>query len=192
MTLSSDLLGDSVEPALMFDLLFDDLPQYIWTRSYPVTVDSIQYLPLGGLGGGLTVRQSLRNKSLSSSAALQGHSPELLAQALTSPYQNRTARIYLAAIGPDGQVLSREILMNGIFNQIGVLDDGIEPILDISVRSRFAALEIAQDLRYTPQDQAALVGPDDSFFDFTIAAQSGNLLDPGDRNPSNVTSAPSS
>jgi hypothetical protein len=186
VSIENDLQGDVSRVALMCDLIFDEVPVFVWSRTYQITFEGKVYAPIAGLGGGLVVRQSLANKSLNSTAAISGHAPELLALALTSRYQNRPARLYLATIDEAGLILNRELIFNGLMETIDIEDDGVEPRLDISIRSKFGLLEIPSELRYTPGDQKSLHG-DDSFFDFIVAAQSGNNLDPGNRNPSTVT-----
>jgi len=170
MTLATDFANRNIKPAVLFDLELDSGEVNFWTGNYPVDVGSVTYLPLRGLEGGISVRQSLEIEDLSGDILLSGVQPEILAISLNEEFQNRPARVYLASKGADGLISSSELIFSGLIEDIRIQEGPNDPSLEILIRGVFSDLDVDTDIRYAAADQAD-VNPDDTFFDFLEAAR---------------------
>ena len=64
MALIDDFAPYEIKPSVLFDLELDDAERNFWTGHYQVEVNGKAYLPLPGLEGGISVRQSLEIEDL--------------------------------------------------------------------------------------------------------------------------------
>ena len=128
------------------------------------------YLVLPGIDGGISIQQSLEIQDLSGDIQLTGSTPEILALALIEDFQNRAARVHLASLDSAGLASSVELAFSGLIDDIRIQEGPDNPSLEIIIRSIFADLEVATDIRYAAADQSA-IDEHDTFFDFLEAAQ---------------------
>lgn len=170
MALTDDLALRVIQPAVLFDLELDDAERNFWTGSYPVDVGGKTYLPLPGLEGGISIRQSLEIEDLSGDIRLTGVQPEILAISLNDDYQNRPARVHLATRADTGQIGSSELIFSGLIEDMRIQEGPNNPSLEILIRGTFADLDVVAAIGYSAADQAA-IDPHDTFFDFLEAAR---------------------
>ena len=170
MALTDDFALREIRPAVLFDLVLDDGERNFWTGHYPVVANGKDYLPLPGLEGGISIRQSLEITDLSGDIRLTGVQPEILAISLNDDYQNRPARVHLAARGSDGLISSSRLEFSGLIEDMRIQEGPDNPSLEILIRGVFADLEDDSEISYSAADQAD-IDPDDTFFDFLEAAR---------------------
>jgi len=170
MALTDDLALREIRPSVLFDLELDDAERNFWTGHYQVDVSGKTYLPLPGLEGGISVRQSLEIEDLSGDIRLTGVQPEILAISLNDDYQNRPARVHLAARGADGLISSSELIFSGLIEDMRIQEGPDNPSLEILIRGLFADLEVDSEISYSAADQSD-IDPADTFFEFLEAAR---------------------
>ncbi|MGI9500100.1 MAG: hypothetical protein ACR2P3_08680 [Geminicoccaceae bacterium] len=170
MTLADDFSRRNIKPVVLFDLELDDGERNFWTGRHLVPVNGKDYLPLPGLEGGISIRQSLELEDLAGDIRLSGVQPEILAIALTDDYQNRPARVHLASRDAAGRIQSSELVFSGLIEDIRIQEGSDDPSLEIIIRGVFADLDDVADIRYSAADQSE-IDPHDTFFDFLEAAR---------------------
>ena len=170
MTLADDFAPRVIHPNVLFDLELDSGERNFWSGPYPIEADGKTYLALPGIDGGISIQQSLEIQDLSGDIQLTGSTPEILALALIEDFQNRAARVHLASLDSDGLASSTELAFSGLIDDIRIQEGPDNPSLEIIIRSIFADLEVATDIRYAAADQSA-IDEHDTFFDFLEAAR---------------------
>ena len=148
MTLADDFAPRVIHPNVLFDLGLDSGELNFWSGPYPIEADGKDYLVLPGIDGGISIQQSLEIQDLSGDIQLTGSTPEILALALIEDFQNRAARVHLASFDSAGQASSVELAFSGLIDDIRIQEGPDNPSLEIIIRSIFADLEVATDIRY--------------------------------------------
>ncbi|MGI9500208.1 MAG: hypothetical protein ACR2P3_09230 [Geminicoccaceae bacterium] len=166
MSLDEEYVRRVIEP----DVLFDSGELNIWNGSYPVEFDGRIYKPLAGLEGGISIIQSLDLDDVGGDIQLSGVRPEILAIALSEDFQNREARVYLAARNTQGGVGVAQLEFSGFIDDIRIQEGPNTPSLEIILRGAFEDLDQASDIRYSAADQDE-IDPHDTFFDFLQSAK---------------------
>ena len=170
MTLATDFDARNIKPAVLFDLVLDSGELNFWGGPHQVQTGGKTYLALPGIDGGISIRQSLEIDDLSGDIQLSGSTPEILAIALNEDFQNRAARVHIASLDANLQVLSSRLEFTGLIDDIRIQEGPDNPSLEILIRGTFSDLEPTAEIRYAAPDQSE-IDPDDTFFNFLEAAR---------------------
>jgi hypothetical protein len=126
--------------------------------------DPVTFLGVGELGSIETVEENIEVIARSVTLTVSGLDASLLSSALTENYQNRTVKIYLAAINPDTGILvsSPQTIWEGRMNQQTVTLSKGEATITITCEHRLR--REPRIARYTEADQNQIFS-NDRFFD---------------------------
>jgi hypothetical protein len=162
----SGLSNPEVEPFYAAEFQFDSGVLRLWTGYGDRTIDGSTYTGSGSLLtlGAVEEVQELSPKSLG--IALSGIPSDLIAIALTEPYQGRVCRVLFGLRDVDDFVE----VFSGYMNTMTIEDDGEKASITLSIDSKLVALERSKIRRYTHESQQARYAGD-SFFSYVTKLQ---------------------
>ncbi len=98
-----------------------------------------------------------------------------LDRALAENYQQRPARMWLAFLAANGQVVADPIqVFDGRMDRMPIVEDGSTTTIKLVAESELVALGRARDRRYTPEDQK-IAFPSDKGLDFVPTIQNREI-----------------
>lgn len=165
------LAQPTVQPFYAVEFAFDSNPVRLWTGYGERTVAGNTYIGAGQLLNiqGLAEVADLSAKAITIS--LSGAIQDLVALALTEPYQRRRVRVYFGAV----DVTDVVEVFSGSLNTMPI-EDGVDiTTISATVDSKLVETEKSSNLRYTPETQKSrFVG--DTFFDYVSDIQDREIV----------------
>jgi hypothetical protein len=157
--------AEIVRPVVMARLDFSGGVVLVNNSVINITFDSEVYLGVGGLGDISVVQEGVESRPYSISLALSGVPSENISIALGQDYQGRDAKLFLALLDVDHQLIADPVL---IFNgSIDTMDIAMAETATISmtIQSRMADWDKPRVRRYNNEDQIERF-PGDKAFEF--------------------------
>ena len=176
--ITTKLGNKELYPFYAVRLNFDSGSQYLWTGIGSITIDSNTYT---GLGHFLEISQIQESQDISAknlSLTLSGIPSNLLALALTDPYQGRTCTVYLGFMtsweSPDTNPDTIKVF-HGYMDQLNINEGPEVSTIVMNIENRLIDLQRAKVRRYTSQNQQIRF-PNDKAFDFVESMQDQQLV----------------
>ncbi len=160
-----------VEPFYAIEIDLDSGPLRLWTGRGERTIGGEVYTGGGSFIGieGLEDVADLAAKQIT--LTLSGITSEVVALALTEPYQRRQVRVFWGV----RTVTDVVEVFAGSLNQM-VIEHSLESgSITVTVDSKLVELEKASNYRYTSESHKAR-HPNDTFFDFVAAIQDKQIV----------------
>jgi hypothetical protein len=198
--LSSGVLGlledDVVYPFFAVELLFDTDALYLWTGLGDLVVSGNTYTGTGNLLDISQVEETVEIAARGATLTLSGIPTEVLALALTEPYQGRQCKIYFGLFSKgtvlqedgafilleDGSRIVLELqelglteIFAGYMDQMNIQEDANTSAIELKVENKLVDLERARVRRYSSGYQKAIY-PNDKGFDFVEDLQDKNVV----------------
>jgi len=198
-TVFKDATEDPViEPFYTVEIFLDTNTLRTWTGYGTLTIDGI---PFEGTGELLTISSVEETAEITASGItinLSGVPSDLLAVALSEPYQGRVCKVgfgifnqsdFLTLEGgdslllEDGDILRLEPtsdpikieLFSGYMDEMNILEDPETSTIELRVENKLIDLEKPRVRRYTPQDQKSEF-PFDAGFDYIETLQDKRVV----------------
>ena len=162
----SGLANPEVEPFYAVEFQFDSGTLRLWTGYGDRTIDGSVYTGSGNL---MTISDIEEVQELSAkvlAVALNGISSDIIALALTEPYQGRVCRVLFGLRDVDDFVE----VFSGYMNTMSITDSGDTSDIVVSVDSKLVSLERSKIRRYTHESQQARYAGD-TFFSYVTKLQ---------------------
>lgn len=162
----SGLANPEVEPFYAVEFQFDSGTLRLWTGYGNRTIDGNVYTGSGNL---MTISDIEEVQELSAkvlAVALNGISSDIIALALTEPYQGRVCRVLFGLRDVDDFVE----VFSGYMNTMSITDSGDTSDIVVSVDSKLVSLERSKIRRYTHESQQARYAGD-TFFSYVTKLQ---------------------
>lgn len=198
--LSSGVLGliedDVVYPFFAVELLFDTDALYLWTGLGDLIYNGQTYTGTGTLLNISDVEETVEIAARGATLTLSGIPSEVLALALTEPYQGRQCKIYFGLFNKgtllkedgayilleDGSRIALELqelglteIFAGYMDQMNINEQADTCDVELKVESKLVDLERARVRRYSSGYQKA-VYPNDKGFDFVEDLQDKEIV----------------
>ena len=160
------LANPEVEPFYAVEFQFDTDTLRLWTGYGDRTIDGSVYTGSGNL---MTISDIEEVQELSAKAlavALNGIPSDIIALALTEPYQGRVCRVLFGLRDVDDFVE----VFSGYMNTMSITDSGETSDIVVSVDSKLVSLERSKIRRYTHESQQARYAGD-TFFSYVTKLQ---------------------
>jgi hypothetical protein len=149
-------VAETVSRVLLVTLEFDSATSYITTASRNIVWDGATYVGVGQFGSVSAIEESGELASYSLSMELTGIPRDVIAVALTEPYQNRMAQVYECLFDEDEQVIDSPVLMFRGRMDVMAVDLGETASITLSCTNRLADWERPKMTRYSDEDQQRL------------------------------------
>jgi hypothetical protein len=162
----SGLANPEVEPFYAVEFQFDSGTLRLWTGYGDRTIDGNVYTGSGNL---MTISDIEEVQELSAkvlAVALNGIPSDIIALALTEPYQGRVCRVLFGLRDVDDFVE----VFSGYMNTMSITDSGDTSDIVVSVDSKLVSLERSKIRRYTHESQQARHAGD-NFFSYVTKLQ---------------------
>jgi hypothetical protein len=196
------LENEVVYPFFAIKLNFDEAPIYLWTGVGTLNLDGVDYLGMGNILSMTDVDEGTDMSVRSATLVLQGVSAELIALALTTPYQGRFCTIYFGAIngfGPAGSLLTEETsvksfllqengfkidlegdvfytnVFEGYMDTMDIDENITAPTISLTIVNKLVDLERARVARFTSAYQKSKY-PQDKGLDYVESIQEQELI----------------
>jgi hypothetical protein len=198
--LSSGVLGliedDVVYPFFAVELLFDTDALYLWTGLGDLVVSGTTYTGTGVLLDISEVEETVEIAARGATLTLSGIPSEVLALALTEPYQGRQCKIYFGLFSKgtvlqedgafllleDGSKIVLELqelglteIFAGYMDQMNVQEGPETCDIELKVENKLVDLERARVRRYSSGYQKS-VYPNDKGLDFVEDLQDKEII----------------
>ena len=198
--LSSSVLGliedDVVYPFFAVELLFDTDALYLWTGLGDLVYNGQTYTGTGTLLNISDVEETVEIAARGATLTLSGIPSEVLALALTEPYQGRQCKIYFGLFAKgkllkedgafilleDGSRIVLELqelglteIFAGYMDQMNINEQADTCDVELKVENKLVDLERARVRRYSSGYQKA-VYPNDKGFDFVEDLQDKEIV----------------
>ena len=160
-----------IQPFYAVELSFDSATLRYWTGYGERTIDGGLYYGAGNL---LSISGLDEVGDLSAKTAaiyMSGIPSDLIALALTEPYQRRPARI-LFGVTDSGEYVE---IFAGIMNTMNVEDSGETSRIELTIESKLLELERSRNRRYTHENQQARYAGD-TFFSYVTDLQDREIV----------------
>jgi hypothetical protein len=198
--LTSSVLGlledDVVYPFFAVELLFDTGALYLWTGLGDLVYQGTTYVGTGTLLDISDVEETVEIAARGATLTLSGIPSEVLALALTEPYQGRQCRIYFGLFNKgklleesgtyilleDGSRINLELqelglaeIFAGYMDQMNIQEGADTCDVELKVENKLVDLERARVRRYSSGYQKS-VYPNDKGFDFVEDLQDKEIV----------------
>jgi len=192
-----DLIDDDVVyPFFAVELLFDTGALYLWTGLGDLVYDGTAYTGTGTLLDISDVEETVEIAARGATLTLSGIPSEVLALALTEPYQGRQCKIYFGLFNKgkllqedsayilleDGSRIALELqelglaeIFAGYMDQMNIQEGADTCDVELKVENKLVDLERARVRRYSSGYQKS-VYPNDKGFDFVEDLQDKEIV----------------
>ena len=161
-----------VEPFYAVDLEFASGALYLWSGRGNRIINGNEYIGAGTFLKVDSIEETAEIAAKGATLTLSGIPEELLALALTEPYQGRVCRIHFGFVGEEADMAE---VFTGTMDQMNI-DEGAETsTIALSVENRLLDLERARVRRYTNNDQQSRF-PGDKGLEFVESLQDKELF----------------
>jgi len=175
-TVVENALDDSViRPIFAVEFFFDNNETLrLWTGIGDQTLGGNTYTGAGNLLNISAVEETSEIAARGANLNLSGIPSELVATALSEPYQGRVCKIHFAV--SDGETYSDLVeVFSGYMDEMNIEEGAETATIGVSVENKLIDLERARIARYTSQYQKSLY-PNDKGFDFVESLQTKKTL----------------
>lgn len=173
-TITNVLDDDVVNPFFAVELDFDNSDVLrLWTGVGTLTFEGHDWTGAGTLLGISAIEETTETAARGADITITGLPSEVLALALSTPYQGRTCKIYFGVSST-----SMTEIFAGYMDQMNVSEEADKGTVQIKVENKLIDLERARIARYTSQYQRSrdISGAsDDAGFDFVATMQDQKL-----------------
>lgn len=157
-------VASSYSYALLAEMEFASGTVRAWTGYGDFVWGSLTFNGTGNLGRVDPIEETVETRAVGLRYQLSGIDSSLITLALDDPYQNRPARLWLAILDDDGQLVADPIkLSEGKMDVMSIDDDGSTATITLSTESQLIDLRKPRLLLNTHADQQALYPGDDGF-----------------------------
>lgn len=169
----SEFNQDTLSPLLAIELNFDSGILRLWNGYYDLTIDGASYTGSGNLLQVSDIEETGEIAARGVTMTLSGLDPSIISVALQENYQNRTAKVFLGAITPSGEVQSYQVF-GGRLDVMSIEESGETATIAVTAENRLIDLERPRTRRFTSEDQKALY-PGDLGLDYVNDLQDKTL-----------------
>jgi hypothetical protein len=157
-TIPAALIASTTAPQLSpfyaTSLDFDAGSVRYWTGYGTITINSQTYAGIGALSSISTIDETEDLSARGITIDLTGVPNDLVAAALTEPYQGRTASIRFGTLNTDtGAVIESITIFSGRMDTMVISNDGATAAIGISVESKLVDFHRTRESRYTHEEQ---------------------------------------
>lgn len=170
MTIESDFLVATKRPAFLFTFSLDSGTRRFWTGRRDLDVEGQTFLGLSNVRLTISIRDSFDLSDLAGIVSLRTARNEIIALALTEPYQNRLATVEIASLDTNLQFSSRQALIVGRITDISIRTDVEESEVETTIEASPKFLQDTEPTLYQTASQQ-LINPGDLIFEGLEAAR---------------------
>lgn len=164
-----------IEPFYTVEIFLDTNILRTWTGYGTLVIDGI---PFEGTGELLTISSVEETAEIAASGItinLSGVPSDLLAVALSEPYQGRVCKVGFGIFNESTSEPIRIELFSGYMDEMNILEDPETSTIELRVENKLIDLEKPRVRRYTPQDQKSEF-PFDAGFDYIETLQDKRVV----------------
>lgn len=161
-----------VQPFYAIDLEFSSGPLYLWSGRGDRIIGGKTYVGAGTFLKIDEIEESAEIAAKGATLTLSGIPEELLALALTEPYQGRVCRIHFGFVGEEADMAE---VFTGYMDQMNIDEGPQTSTVALTVENRLVDLERPRIRRYTNNDQQSRF-PGDKGLEFVDALQDKELF----------------
>jgi hypothetical protein len=171
-TTLANLQATLVRLALLFDFELDGANYYFWTGRHDLSYGGHTYLGNGYLEDFSSVDDSKERKSSGLQIVLSGIPSAMISAALSNGNVATECSLKLATLDANFAIDGTPIeTFKGIIDNVEILNDGINPTLQLIYTGKYDDLDRYNERRYTASSQKELVAGDKGF-DYVAQLQS--------------------
>lgn len=148
-----------LRPFFGIELFFDSGTIRFWNGYQPITVGGNTFIGTGSLLSISTIQENVEIRANGMEIELNGIPSDIIALALTEPYQNRDAKIYTGTVSEDLTVDSY-LAFSGLMDTMSIAEDGGTARVTLTLENQLITLERTRELRYTSREQKRLFSGD--------------------------------
>jgi hypothetical protein len=153
-TLIASTTAPQLNPFFATSLDFDAGTVRYWTGYGTITINSATYAGIGALSSISTIEETEDLSARGLVIDLTGVPNDLVAAALTEPYQGRTAAVRFGTLNADtGAVIESITIFSGRMDTMVISNDGKSAAIGISVESKLVDFQRTRESRYTHEEQ---------------------------------------
>jgi hypothetical protein len=153
-TLIASTTAPQLNPFYATSLDFDAGTVRYWTGYGTITINSATYAGIGALSSISTIEETEDLSARGLVIDLTGVPNDLVAAALTEPYQGRTAAVRFGTLNADtGAVIESITIFSGRMDTMVISNDGKSAAIGISVESKLVDFQRTRESRYTHEEQ---------------------------------------
>ena len=153
-TLIASTTAAQLNPFYATSLDFDAGTVRYWTGYGTITINSATYAGIGALSSISTIEETEDLSARGLTINLTGVTNDLVAAALTEPYQGRTAAVRFGTLNADtGAVIESITIFSGRMDTMAISNDGKSAQIGISVESKLVDFKRTRESRYTHEEQ---------------------------------------
>jgi hypothetical protein len=153
-TLIASTTAPQLNPFYATSLDFDAGTVRYWTGYGTITINSATYAGIGAISSISTIEETEDLSARGLTINLTGVTNDLVAAALTEPYQGRTAAVRFGTLNADtGAVIESITIFSGRMDTMAISNDGKSAQIGISVESKLVDFQRTRESRYTHEEQ---------------------------------------
>jgi hypothetical protein len=153
-TLVASTTAPQLNPFYATSLDFDAGTVRYWTGYGTITINSATYAGIGAISSISTIEETEDLSARGLTINLTGVTNDLVAAALTEPYQGRTAAVRFGTLNADtGAVIESITVFSGRMDTMAISNDGKSAQIGISVESKLVDFKRTRESRYTHEEQ---------------------------------------
>lgn len=166
------LTAASLEPVILVDFDFASAPVRLWSGIGEIEWDSVTWTGSGDLVTLEAVEETSEINAKGVRFQLSGIPADMLSLALQEEYQGRDCLLYLGVLNETTKAIVEDpiLMFKGYMDVMSFEDQGETANIQMNVENRLIALERANELLYTGEQQK-LTWPSDKGFDFVVSLQ---------------------
>lgn len=171
----NSLDDDVIKPFFAVELLFDGSKVLrLWTGLGTLSYEGNDWAGAGSLLSVSTVEETSDLGVRGAVLSMSGVPTEIIALALTEPYQGRICNLYFG-INPDSAQTSLLKIFSGYMDQMNIQEDVESSTIELAVENKLIDLERARTSRFTSAYQKS-VYPGDLGLDFVEDLQDKEIV----------------
>lgn len=153
-TLIASTTAPQLNPFYATSLDFDAGTVRYWTGYGTITINSATYAGIGALSSISTIEETEDLSARGLTINLTGVTNDLVAAALTEPYQGRTAAVRFGTLNADtGAVIESITIFSGRMDTMVISNDGTSAEIGMQVESKLVDFKRTRESRYTHEEQ---------------------------------------
>lgn len=170
-TLIASTTAPQLNPFFATSLDFDAGTVRYWTGYGTITINSATYAGIGALSSISTIEETEDLSARGLVIDLTGVPNDLVAAALTEPYQGRTAAVRFGTLNADtGAVIESITIFSGRMDTMVISNDGTRASIGLSVESKLVDFQRTRESRFTHEEQLRRF-PADTGLEFVAGLQ---------------------
>ena len=169
--LDTGLTAPVISPFFAIDFEFSTFPLYFWSGIGDVVINGKTYVGSGTLIQVGSVSEVSDMSAAGCTINCSGIPSQMLALALTEPYQGRYCRVYL---GVTNDLTTYTEIFTGLMDKMDIQEGQDTSLISIAVESRLVDLERPRTRRFTQSDQQSRF-PTDKGLNFLSTLEDSQL-----------------